>query len=100
MLEIRDENGELQEVRITAQDFVDAGTLSPGGILLPGHPLFDVSLSQTLPPGWREEGLRKFGNVAQFVRRVDSPLLQPVSDAELNEYLHGGEWDEVEGEAA
>jgi hypothetical protein len=100
MIEIRDEQGQLRQVRITAQDLVEAGLQSPAGVLLPGHPLFEVSLASTLPPGWREAGLRKFGNVATFVFRPGSVLMQPVSEAELMAYLDSGEWQARERETA
>lgn len=98
MLEVRDETGEVVELRIEQQDFIEWGQLSPAGIILPGHPLHDATLGQTLPPGWRNEGLRKFGDVAQFAFRPGSAVMEPLSDAELREYLNSGEWDERETE--
>lgn len=93
MQEIRNEQGEIVEVQITADDFVQAGLLSPGGIILPGHPWHDVTVNQHLPPGWAEQALASC-NTACFGFRVGSPLMVPMSSSELTDYLHGGEYDE------
>lgn len=87
MIEIRDQNGDLREVRFTTQDFVEAGTLSPGGILLPGHPLYSSTLGQSLPPGWESQS-------QLLVCRSGSDVLETASDTELGEYLYGGEYEQ------
>ena len=61
-------------------------------LILPGHPLFDVTLATSLPPGW-ESTAAISGNQCAFVLRVDSGLMEPVSGKELDEYLLGGEYD-------
>ncbi|MEO0884662.1 MAG: hypothetical protein AAFY54_01855 [Cyanobacteria bacterium J06648_10] len=93
MIEIRDEKGDLREVRLTANDFVDAGLLSSGGIILPGHPLHDVTINQNLPPGWQEDAFNDC-NAGQFIIKAGSALMTPASEQELTEYLHGGEYEE------
>lgn len=93
MIEVRDETGEVVEVQISAEDFVDAGLLSRGGIILPGHPCYDTTLSHNVPPGWEEEAVGSCDG-QNFVFKVDSGLMVPASDAQLAEYLQGGEYEE------
>ena len=93
MQEIRDETGELVEVRITTDDFVNAGLLSSGGIILPGHPLHDVTLNQNLPPGWEDQALSAC-NGGHFVFKLGSALMVPATESDLTDYLHGGEYEE------
>lgn len=100
MIEIRTPKGEVKEVQITVADFIKAGLLSPAGLLLPGHPLFDSCLFESLPPGWRAEGLKKFENTATFIIRPGKALMEPVSETELSDYLNSGEWEEREQETA
>ena len=93
MIEIRDETGDVVEVQISARDFVEAGLLSAGGILLPGHPCFDATISQNLPPGWREEALTACDGGC-FVFRPGSALMMPASKEQLTDYIHSGEYQE------
>ena len=93
MIEICDAEGDVVEVQVSAQDFIDAGLLSPGGIILPGNPAYDASLAQNLPPGWADEAVGSCGAEA-FVFKVDSGLMVPASASELTDYLNGGEYDE------
>lgn len=93
MIEIRDAEGDVVEVRISQQDFIDAGLQSPGGVILPGHPCHDVTLAQNLPPGWADKAANSCGAGA-FVFKLGSGLMVPASKAELTEYLDGGEYDE------
>ena len=93
MIEIRDAEGNVVEVQVSAQDFIDAGLLSQGGIILPGNPLYDASLAQNLPPGWADDAVSACGAGA-FVFKLGSGVMVPVSEAELTDYLNGGEYDE------
>lgn len=93
MIEIRDETGATVEIRIETEDFIDAGLLSQGGVILPGHPLYDVTLSHNVPPGYHKEAIDSC-NGQNFIFKVDSGLMVPASDAQLTEYLNGGEYDE------
>lgn len=64
-------------------------------LILPGDPEFDVTLA-TPPPNWRTVAAQS-SNFA-FVVRAGSELLEPVSMADLEDYLEGGEYDERLGE--
>lgn len=60
-------------------------------LILPGHPLFDLTLQTTPPPGWHQQASSGFA----FVVRADgSGMLDLVDEAELEEYLEGGEYDQ------
>lgn len=65
----------------------------PPNLILPGDPDFHFTLSQALPPGWREVADRIGKNVC-FVASVETGLLRPATPDELNEYLWGGEYDQ------
>ena len=62
-------------------------------IILPGHPLFDSYLYGTLPPGWRNYAYHNPDFA--FVARTGSGILEAVCGEELDEYLEGGEYDEL-----
>lgn len=62
-------------------------------VILPGDPEFDWTLACTLPPGWVEVANQVSQQIA-FIASADSGLLRPATDAELTEYLYGGEYDE------
>lgn len=93
MIEVRDQTGEVVGVRISTEDFVNAGLLSQGGIILPGHPWYDTTLSHNVPPGWKEESIDSC-NGQNFIFKVDSGLMVPASETQLTEYLQGGEYEE------
>lgn len=93
MIEIRDETGDVVEIQISAQDFIEAGLLSAGGVLLPGHPWFDATISQNLPPGWREEAITACDGGC-FAFKPGSALMVPVTEKALTDYIHGGEYEE------
>ncbi|MBD2465780.1 hypothetical protein H6G89_32850 [Oscillatoria sp. FACHB-1407] len=67
--------------------------LSPSLLILPGDPEFDLTLSCSLPPGWVEVARHMSQQIA-FVASADSGLLRPATNAELTEYLYGGEYGE------
>ncbi|MEO1741301.1 MAG: hypothetical protein AAFR99_05775 [Cyanobacteria bacterium J06629_9] len=95
MREVVDQTGEVKEVHITVDDFISAGLLSPQGlIMLPGHPLYDLTLFQDLPPGWQAQAARDHGDGQVFIHRVGSALMTPATENELQDYLQGGEYDE------
>lgn len=59
-------------------------------LILPGHPLFDLTLQTTLPPGWQQLAQTNFA----FVVRSDSGMLDLVDESTLEEYVEGGEYEE------
>ncbi|WNZ24848.1 hypothetical protein HJG54_19675 [Leptolyngbya sp. NK1-12] len=62
-------------------------------LILPGDPEFETTLATALPPDWIAVAER-MGQQCCFVADRDSGLLRPATDAELTEYLYGGEYDE------
>lgn len=65
-------------------------------IILPGHPLFDITLA-TPPPDWKVKQ-EKSGNAINFVKDGETGMFRSVTPEELYEYLLGGEYDEVIGD--
>lgn len=66
-------------------------------LILPGDPLFDVTLA-TPPPVWKVQQ-QLTSDPLNFVVDADSGILRVATPDELTEYLYGGEYDEVmEGE--
>lgn len=63
-------------------------------LIYPNHPDFYQILHSCPPPGWRENLEGNFSGA--FAVRNDSLLIQPLSESELQEYLYGGEYDELE----
>lgn len=62
-------------------------------LILPGNPLFDLTLSQSLPPNWSEISNQNGGQCA-FVVRSNTGIMEAVSDPDLDDYLYGGEYIE------
>lgn len=63
------------------------------GLILPGHPDFEAWLHQNFPPDW---GDFAYSNPDfAFVVRSDSRILEAVSHEEMEEYIEGGEYDEL-----
>lgn len=60
-------------------------------LILPGHPLFDLTLA-TPRPDWR--GVAAKDEQYAFVTEPGSGLMRPVTQADLEDYLYGGEYDE------
>lgn len=63
-------------------------------IITPEDPEFYDILHSAPPPGWRQSVDSSFGGA--FGVRENSLLLQPLSPTELDDYLYGGEYDELE----
>lgn len=61
-------------------------------LILPGHPLFDLTLGFA-PPNWESVAAATGGEMA-LIARSDSGLLEAVPWAEAEEYLEGGEYDQ------
>jgi hypothetical protein len=61
-------------------------------LILPGNPLFNLTLSTAPPPNWRETAANH-GTFA-FVAEPGSGLMRPASPDELQDYLEGGEYEE------
>ncbi|NJR41148.1 MAG: hypothetical protein HC781_22780 [Leptolyngbyaceae cyanobacterium CSU_1_4] len=62
-------------------------------LILPGNPEFDQTLGRNLPPNWGAVAAQNSG-CFHFVARAGSGILEPVGEQELEEYLHGGEYDQ------
>ena len=65
-------------------------------LILPGHPLFDVTLA-TPPPDWKVKQ-EKSNDGINFVKDLETGIFRSVNDQELTEYLCGGEYEEVMSE--
>lgn len=62
---------------------------SQSNLILPGHPVFYLTLGTSLPIGWESSGF------TDFVVDANSGLLRPVGQKDLDDYIYGGEYDEV-----
>ena len=62
-------------------------------IILPGDPLFEITLSTAIPPNWKETA-EKGNDFHAFVVEPGSNLLRPVTWKEMEDYIYGGEYDE------
>lgn len=62
-------------------------------IILPGDPLFDLTLALAKRPDWKEIAAKDQG-VVFCALPGDSGLLTPLTWQETQEYLQGGAWDE------
>jgi len=61
-------------------------------LILPGHPLFDLTLATARPPGWADHS--HDGEGVAMVVDPDSGLMRPANAKEVDEYVWGGEYDE------
>jgi hypothetical protein len=61
-------------------------------LILPGDPLFNETLMNP-PPNWGEVADRD-GDCVSFVADPVTGLFRAVTQAELEEYLEGGEYEE------
>jgi len=57
-------------------------------IWTPDHPMFNQILHSQLPPGVTFDGY--------YCVRSESGLVETITESELNDYLYGGELEEVE----
>ena len=62
-------------------------------IILPGHPLFDITLA-TPPPDWRYKQERTCEPL-NFVKDSVTGIFRTANPEELDDYLYGGEYDEL-----
>lgn len=62
-------------------------------LILPGHPLFELTLDTIPPPGWQVD---PFGDERGLVKDLESGLLRPATAKEMADYAFGGEMDEVD----
>lgn len=60
-------------------------------LILPGDPTFNETLMNP-PPNWGQIAARD-GNCVNFVADPDSGIFRAVTEAELQEYLEGGEYE-------
>ena len=65
-------------------------------IILPGHPLFDITLA-TPPPDWVAKQ-QVTNEPVNFVKDCETGIFRTATFEELQEYLLGGEYEEVMGE--
>ena len=63
-------------------------------LIYPNHPDFYQILHSQLPPGWRSSVDSEF--TGAFAVRHDSLLIQALTQYELEDYLWGGEYDELD----
>lgn len=62
-------------------------------LLLPGHPLFNLILA-TPPPDYNQK-LQSCGEAVSFAMDAEKGIFRCVDPFELEEYLEGGEYDEI-----
>ena len=62
-------------------------------LILPGNPEFDLTLA-TPPPDWKIKAYQSGESIA-FAMDYNTNLFRPVTPNELQEYIEGGEYDEV-----
>lgn len=62
-------------------------------LILPGNPLFDITLAVSRPPGWKETA--KAGD-DWFCMVADSAtgIMRPATYKEMIDYVKGGEYEE------
>lgn len=65
-------------------------------LILPGHPLFDLTLA-TPPPDWKVKQ-ECCNEAVNFVKDAQTGIFRTATHEELTDYLYGGEYDEVMGE--
>lgn len=61
-------------------------------LILPGDPLFDLTLDTMPPPGWHNHSSEE----TALVKDLETGLLRPATAEEMWEYILGGELEEVE----
>jgi hypothetical protein len=62
-------------------------------IILPGDPEFDLTLATSIPPDWKYASSIDpdgFG----FAAAPGSGIFRPLTSADLEDYLYGGEYEE------
>lgn len=62
-------------------------------LILPGDPLFDVTLDTAIRPDACQ--YRNPDNGGIYMVKSENGLMRPATASELQEYLYGGEYDEV-----
>ena len=63
-------------------------------ILTPNSPCFAYTLQALMPQFW-QHSLSQQGGAVVWAVRAGSGLIEPLSHAEADEYLYGGEYDAV-----
>lgn len=63
-------------------------------ILTPDSPYFTETLNALIPQFWGQK-LEHCGGHVVWAVRAGSGLMEPLSHAEADEYLYGGEYDQV-----
>lgn len=62
-------------------------------LILPGNPLYDLTLDTAIRPDWRSHRNVSTGGI--YMIKSNDGLMRPATNEELIEYLYGGEYDEV-----
>ena len=63
-------------------------------LILPGDPLFNRTAETAVPPDWRAVA-ESLGQAPSFIVDAETGLMRPAKNqAELNDYLYGGEYDQ------
>lgn len=65
-------------------------------IILPGDPVFDYTLANALPPSWHSQ--THDNDCCALVMDATTNLLRPATNSELEDYLEGGEYEQVSEE--
>ena len=65
--------------------------IEPQSLILPGNPLFHFILGAVKPPTEDQS--------CNYVFHKDSLVMEAVNDSQLDDYLEGGEYDEIEEES-
>jgi hypothetical protein len=65
-------------------------------IMTPEEPFFWEILQTTPPPGWKQQVDSDHSGI--FVCDAVTGIMRPATHDELDEYVEGGEYDEVLGE--
>ena len=62
-------------------------------LILPGHPLFSLTLETARRPDWKQIADRD-GDTFCFLADPETGMMRPAGWQETQEYLQGGEYDE------
>ena len=83
----------VTEVVITYEESITKGWLSEGGSMLPGHPLYSETLNT--PSADILDGLRygDSSNQRHIIFGGDG-LMRQANTAQLDKYIHEGEYDQ------
>lgn len=81
------------EIELSYQESVDRGWLSPGGIILPGHPLFSETLNTPSADIVHSLRFGESSNQRHIIIGADG-LMRPATESQLDCYIHEGDYDQ------